>query len=447
MITKLGTQLIAKFLLGQVPAFATHIAVGVGGRPASDLPRTVTARSVKANVAELTSAGHGYRIEDIIYIKIEDNTYNGLYKIIDTTKNTFSYYLEHEDNDNVSTSGFAQLAIDQKQNMDFEVARIPITSRGCVNNGEVTQIAFASELPSEDRLLVSEASLWSAGSNSNAIYTDSRLMYNFAQTEGWKYHHGGTIEDVPVKTFLANDPPDINAELVGKAFVTASDTPVMTNATRINRYEPGRYMSNTIMLRGDTSRILTTDESSRNGMFSFDQAYANEHLHLDTVVPDLSSNNPEDEIKLAFSVVSRLADNPIPPVKTRIIVEFRHSEREDSGYAYLKVEIRDFDIASSRYYVVTRKLSDMIVSPDFDWSKARVVRLHASCYDSHGDLDSDSYVSFDAMRFDNVTSPNPTYAMSGYSVYHDGNKYNPKPITKIANSSNYIEFRTNVGVI
>ena len=279
MITNSGKELIAKFLLGQVPAFATHIAVGIGARPASDLPRQITARKVANNVVELTSPGHGYRIKDIVNIYISNNNiFNGNYELVDVTKDTFSYILEHEDNDNVAETGLARLAIGNKDVLDFEVVRIPITSRGYVNDGGVTKIVFAAELPSDDRLLISEAALWSAGSNTNAQYADSRLLYNFGPAEGWKYHHGLTVEDVPVKTFMANEPPDINAPLVGKAFITASDTPVMTNASRANRYEPGRYLSNGIALRGDTSKIVSTS-NTRHGALSLDSLYENEHVH------------------------------------------------------------------------------------------------------------------------------------------------------------------------
>lgn len=447
MITNSGKELIAKFLLGQVPAFATHIAVGIGARPASDLPRQITARKVANNVVELTSPGHGYRIKDIVNIYISNNNiFNGNYELVDVTKDTFSYILEHEDNDNVAETGLARLAIGNKDVLDFEVVRIPITSRGYVNDGGVTKIVFAAELPSDDRLLISEAALWSAGSNTNAQYADSRLLYNFGPAEGWKYHHGLTVEDVPVKTFMANEPPDINAPLVGKAFITASDTPVMTNASRANRYEPGRYLSNGIALRGDTSKIVSTS-NTRHGALSLDSLYENEHVHLDAIAADLSKNNPGDEIKIALSVISRLAQNAITPVNTRIIFEFRHSETLESGYAIATEEIRDSDIDDSRYYIVRKQLSELETSPDFDWSKVRVVRAYVSCYDSNGNLDKDSYVLFDAVRFDNVSSPNPVYAMTGYSIYHDGNAQGPKPINKIANSSNYIEFRTNVGVV
>ena len=96
---------------------------------------------------------------------------------------------------------------------------------------------------------------------------------------------------------------------------------------------------------------------------------------------------------------------------------------------------------------MTKRLRDLVVSPDFDWTKVRVVRIYASCYDAAGALDGEHYVALDGMRFDNVSSPNPTYAMTGYSVYNDGSTSSPKPIYKVANTSNYIEFRANLGVI
>lgn len=448
MITNEGKELIAKFLLGQVPTFATHISLGCGARPAIDLPRTVTARKVLGNVATLTSPEHGYRIGDLVSVTIDTNTYNGVYKIIDITKDTISYQIEHPNNSNVAASGNIRLATNSKRHMDFEMIRVPISSRGYVNEGGVTKIAFAAEMPTTERFLVTEAGLWSAGSNSNALNSDSKQLYTFGQLEGWKYHHGGTIEDVPLQAFLAASPPDIDKGLVGKVFIAPSDTPVMTNASRANRYEPGRYMSHTIMLRGDSSKINTSNASSRHGILSLDGSFVHEHIHLDTASIDFSANNPSDELKLAFSVVSRVAANPVTPQKTRVYVEFLHSESSNaSGYARMFGEVNADDLFENRYVVLTKKLSELIVSGDFSWPKVRVVRIFASCYDGAGALDSEHYVSLDSMRFENVSSPNPTYAMSGYAIFNDGSTVSPKPIYKIPNTSNYIEFRANIGVI
>lgn len=448
MITNNGKELIAKFLLGQAPTFATHISLGCGARPAIDLPRTITARQSIDNIITLTSIRHGYRINDIVSINTSASTYNGVFKIIDVTENTFSYRLEHANNSNVATTGTATLSMANKTSMDFEMIRVPISSRGYVNEEGVTKIAFAAEMPTTERFLVSEVGLWSAGSNANAVNVDSKQLYTFSNLEGWKYHHGATVEDVPLKAFLAANPPDIDKSLVGNVFSTVSNTPVMTNSFRANRYEPGRHMSGTIMLRGDTAKINSSDESSRNGVLSLDDAYDNEHIHLDTSSIDLSKNNPSDEIKLAFSVVSRVAANPVTPAKVRIYIEFLHSESSNSsGYARMYGEVNSSDIYDNRYVVMTKKLSDLLVSGDFSWNRVRVVRIFVSCYDNLAQLDSEHYVSLDSMRFENTSSQNPIYAMSGYAVFNDGSPSSPKPIHKVANTSNYVEFRTNLGVI
>ena len=448
MITNTGKELIAKFLLGQAPAYATHIALGCGTRPGLDLPRTVTARQLTDGKATLTSLRHGYRINDVISVSISASTYNGTYKIIEVSENTFTYYLDKPNSSNVATTGTVRLSLSAKTSMDMEMIRVPISSRGYVNDGGSTQIAFAAEMPTSSRFLVTEAALWSAGSNANAVNTDSRMVSTFGMIEGWKYHHGQSVEEVPYRSYLATTPPDIDASLVGKVFMTPSDTPVMRNAARANRYEPGRYLSTTIMLRGDSAKIVSSDQASRTGFLSVDGAYANQHIHLDTASIDLSLNNPSDELRLAFSVVSRVASNPVTPQKTRVYVEFLHSESDSStGFARMYGEVWDEDIEHNRYFVLSKKLSDLTVSNDFSWSKVRVVRIFASCYDALGVLDGQHYVSLDALRFENTSALNPVYGMTGYAVFNDGNALSPKPIYKSENTSNYIEFRARMGVV
>lgn len=446
MITNDGKELIAKFLLGQAPSYATHIALGCGARPGADVPRIVTARQTKDGVSSLTSPGHGYRIGDIILVNISATTYNGTYRIVDVTKDTFSYMNDRSNESNVATSGSARLSSAGKSVMDFEMIRVPISSRGYVNDGGATHIVFAAEMPTTERYLISEAALWSAGSNANAVNADSRQLFTFGLLEGWKYRHGVTSENIPFKAHLSSAPPDIDKDHVGTVFSTTSDTPVMTNAARSARYEPGRYLTNTMMLRGDSSKIDSDDNGSRFGVLSVDRNYDNEYISLDTASIDFSKNNPRDEIKLAMSIVSRVAENPVTP-KARVMVEFLHSDSDtENGFARFFGEVSDDDLHGNRYVIVSKSLNELVVSGDFSWSKVRVVRVYASCYDALGNLDGEHYVSLDSMRFENVSSPNPVYAMTGYAVYNDGSS-EKKPIHKIANTSNYIEFRAKIGVI
>jgi hypothetical protein len=54
---------------------------------------------------------------------------------------------------------------------------------------------------------------------------------------------------------------------------------------------------------------------------------------------------------------------------------------------------------------------------------------------------TDNYISFDGFRIDN-TLENPIYKMSGYSLI----KGTGTPISKLANTNNYIDFRFSLGV-
>lgn len=50
---------------------------------------------------------------------------------------------------------------------------------------------------------------------------------------------------------------------------------------------------------------------------------------------------------------------------------------------------------------------------------------------------------FDALRFENLNTPNPLYGLVGYSVIQNDTA---KTIIKSTNTSNYVEFKFNIGV-
>jgi hypothetical protein len=49
----------------------------------------------------------------------------------------------------------------------------------------------------------------------------------------------------------------------------------------------------------------------------------------------------------------------------------------------------------------------------------------------------------DALRFENLNTPNPLYGLVGYSVIQNDTA---KTIIKSTNTSNYVEFKFNIGV-
>ena len=83
MITNTGKTIIAKYLIGQAPAYASYIAIGCGATPLTtgDIPGDYSA----------------------------------------------------------------------KKNLDFEMFRVPISSRGFINEDGVDKIVLTAELPTEER--------------------------------------------------------------------------------------------------------------------------------------------------------------------------------------------------------------------------------------------------------------------------------------------------------
>jgi hypothetical protein len=60
-----------------------------------------------------------------------------------------------------------------------------------------------------------------------------------------------------------------------------------------------------------------------------------------------------------------------------------------------------------------------------------------------GSASDQYYVALDALRLENVSSVNPLYGLTGYSVVQNTNA---ETVTKLPNTSNYVEFRFSIGV-
>jgi len=75
-----------------------------------------------------------------------------------------------------------------KNNLDFEMFRVPISSRGFVNEGGLDKIVLTAELPTEERYEITEVGLFSAGSNPSAGAYDSKTVLAFTQGENWQHH-------------------------------------------------------------------------------------------------------------------------------------------------------------------------------------------------------------------------------------------------------------------
>ena len=378
MITNTGKSIIAKYLLGQAPAYASYIAVGCGATP------------------------------------------------IATGDPTGDY----------ST----------KTNLDFEMFRIPISSRGFVNENGLDKIVLTAELPTEERYEISEVGIYSAGSNPSAGAYDSKTVFAFTQTENWQYQTAGSA--VAIDTFSAAlDEPlyDNVIAVADTVFQTSADNPIFFKTPRVERYERPRFLNNTIMIQGDESDITISDESGAS-FNHFEIGAGSNFIKLTGATVDFTKNSPSDELRLAFSLINKDGASSATPETVRVLVEF--SSTDGSEFARFEAEVDDdssggaYDFSTERYFVVTKQLQDLYTTANFTWDIVTVVKIYACVIDSNVPS-SNYYVALDAMRLENIATVNPLYGLTGYSVIQN---VGASTITKDPNTNNYIEFRFSVDV-
>lgn len=376
MITNIGKGILAKYLIGQTPAYASYIAIGCGAKP------------------------------------IATNEAFGDYK--------------------------------DKKSLDFEMFRVPITSRGYVNEDNINKIVLTAELPTDERYEISEVGIYSAGANPSAGAYDSRSLFAFTVNENWEYHRDLGAGALEVKYSPLDDTDDDNIindfnqtigdqTFVAKVFQTNSDNRLFTNSDRLSRYERARFYNNIVMMRGDVSNLGISA-----GHISIDTG--SEHMHLLGTALDFNKNAPTDQIKLAFSVVNKDPDPSIIPDEVRVLLEFAESDTVGSSeWARFEVVMSadDYDFANNRYYVVTKELQELYKSIGFTWNNVSIVKIYTTIL-KNGVPSEDFYVGLDAIRFENISTVNPVYGITGYTVIKNNNA---ETIVKAANTTNYIEFR------
>ena len=388
MITNTGLTILAKYLIGQAPAYASHIALGVGSIPLENVE-------------------------------------------------SFDDY-------------------SQKTSLDFEVLRIPITSRGYVYDEQgFSNIVFAGELPGDQRYLFTEIGIFSAKSNPAAGNLDSKMLYTFSASENWEYHDKTSATSIPTIVEPLNgelegsiiNPLDNNSNPIA-VFRTNSDNAIFNSEIRSERFEQPRFLDRSLVLSGDMSYI-----EEAGGLLSIKDStpteYYGTHIHLTGIRPNFNRNSAEDELRLAFSILDKDATQTTRVGGVRIIMEFASSDSlNPENFARFEVDLdpSDVDFAFNRYIVVTKKFGELVKSSAFTWDTVNSLKIYSMVYDSSGSEEpsDEFYISLDGFRLENKTSQNPLYGMTGYSVFRteDGG-----PIVKEPNTSNLVEFRYGVDVI
>ena len=335
-----------------------------------------------------------------------------------------------------------------KENLDLEMFRVPISSRGFVNEGGISKIVLTAELPTEERYEITEVGIYSAGSNPSAGSFDSKTVFSFTQGENWQYHSEASVSAIPTYTSPLDDPEDDNVIAVADpVFQTNADNTIFYKQSRADRYERCRFLNNIILIEGDNADLTISQESGPTADHFVVEDGSN-HIHLTGGTIDFTRNSPIDELRLAFSLVNKNGDSVNAPDSVRVLVEFAATEEVGSEFARFEAEVVDdssggaYDFSTERYFVVSKQLQELYTTPNFTWNAVTVTKIYASVLVDNVPS-SDYYVALDAMRLENVATVNPLYGLTGYSVIKNTDA---TTVVKSSNTSNYIEFRFAIGL-
>lgn len=374
MITNTGKEIVAKYLLGTAPAFASYMAFGSGPQPLG------------------SADSHSF------------NTYA------------------------------------QKEALDFEMFRVPISSRGYVYEDGVNKLVFTGELPSQEKYEITEIGIYSAGSNPSAAGFDSRNIVLFSQEEAWQSVTASTA-NIPVVT-TALDPGDDNViDVAYDVFQANSDNRIFYRNNRNDYHERCRFFNNVILVAGDFSSIKDATSST-----DLSSAY---HILKTGTSINLSQNSLSDKIKIAFSVINKSASLTLStpytgPDSVKIIVDFINTSTKKARLIFNVVDAGNasIDFSSNRYYTIEKNISDVVQEDGFSWADVTSLKIYA-CAVTSNTLTDNYYIGLDAIRIENVTTQNPLYGLTAYTVVKNSDE---QPILKASNTNNYIEYRMSVGV-
>ena len=374
MITNTGKEIVAKYLLGTAPAFASYMAFGSGPQPLG------------------SADSHSF------------NTYA------------------------------------QKELLDFEMFRVPISSKGYVYEDGVNKLVFTAELPSQERYEITEIGIYSAGSNPSAAGFDSRNIVLFSQEEAWQSVTTSTA-NIPTVTTPLDSQDDNVIDVAYDVFQANADNRTFFNPNRDDYHERCRFFNNVILVSGDFSSIKDATSST-----DLSSAY---HILKTGTSINLSQNSLSDKIKIAFSVINQssslvLSTPYTGPDSVKIIIDFINPSTKKARLIYNAVDSASatIDFSTNRYYVLEKNISDAVQEDGFSWADVTSVKIYACAVTSNA-LDDNYYIGLDAIRVDNVTTQNPLYGLTAYTIVKNADE---QPILKASNTNNYIEYRMSVGV-
>jgi hypothetical protein len=602
MITNKGKNIIAKYLIGDAPAYASYIALGCGPRPRPTINEKsgVSLATITGGILQ-TGSGSGQSFSSIIEnisstiglqagmiikkvgsvggvlgnnatitavidlktITIHTTSINtpgsvdfstggtasvlsvgsteGLWVGARVTNSQFPFQ-QNTIITSINPSGTrftVSPGIDQvtfpillgletnpeKKVLDFEMFRVPISSRGYVNDNGTNKIVLTAQLPSEERYEITEVGVYSSGSNAAAGRYDSKVITAFSNNENWQrvIKQEPVGQETPAITILPI-PRYVDSILTDDNIIKETDPVLKTDTTnglfldpdRSEIYEKPRFLSNVIMLKSDSSQIFTNTlmQITVGRRPELRLEGSSNYIEITGKSIDLSKNSTSDLLKVAFSLISVDADTVDLPSFVNLIVEFSNSSNSQVAKLEINADGNVLDFAKNRYIVSQKRIDEIIYEgSSFSWRDISVIKIYASANDrlsvtnkiaadgvatitmsgqtnnaevgqyvsisiddsrfdgyrkviakdattisfsvseeievggengiqvnsGHVDvINNKFYISLDAIRLDNISSENPLYGLTGYSIVQNSQE---SAIVKSPNTNNYLEYR------
>jgi hypothetical protein len=452
MITNTGKTLIAKYLIGQAPGYAAYLAFGCGPKaltPSDSFSDYSSKESLDFEMFRSPIISRGYVNED------------GQDKIVLTAQ------LPTEERYEITEVGVYSGASNPSASQNDSRTLILFNDdEGWEfhDQSSIDPIQFiASPLHDDsDNIISVEEPSFSANANNPTFLNTFRI----SRQERPRFLNNTIITRGDISN-LVKFAPIVNVTTDGTLVTYTTLVPHtlqagQTNVT-ISGIDPSQFNLTAVQVNTVIDQFtFTVAESGLSGEYeSGGQVPTNylvylpesAHIHLLGANFNLNRNSPNDELRLAFSVLNKNGNlsNEYPD-KVRIIVEFSDLDSSFEGQrAQFQVDLSngsgglengEWDFVNNRFVVLNQKLRDLFQTPTFNWANVELVKVYISVIDDSGPSDN-FYISLDAMRLENLSTRNPVYGMSAYSVVktEDGN-----PLIKDLNTTNLTEFRFGIDI-
>jgi hypothetical protein len=383
MITFNGTKLLGKYLVGQIPTFASHMAIGCG-------PNVIPSATSLGDYSSKTALDF-----EMLRVPIVSRT----------------------------------------------------TNRITVGETDMQQVIFTAEIPSSDRYGITEIGVYPSQENNVFGSVASKTLFSFNDAEDWQAHDvsASTLTDIDIYTAIVNVDQDVDSGSGGtmenvKTFRLASDNAMFRNETRLSRQEQPRFLNRSLVLRGDYSllsgAVLDYADAdhvmlSQSNLAELDTAHkALDQIKLAFSVIPKSLATPVLPTEMLISIDFALDDGSVEYAR------FEYIMSEETNPEHILSDEND------RYMIVTKTFNELEYSANFNWADVKFIKVYVNIDDA-----DDNYVALDGIRFENKSSLDDQYALAGYTVLKTSDTdSHPAPIEKTEGSVTYVEFIFALGV-